>query len=422
MKNQLQKKLYLLIFLASSILVTDECHGDEVERLVKGLSDRKERMSVAKKLANRGKSILPRMVALIESDNKSTRIGAMVVLQMIGKPAVPILAKCLRDKRVSVRRNGAFYLGLIGKDAASAAGELSLLLSDEHEWVRLCAAQALERIGCRSQSTIPRLLAGLGDDVEDVRLACAQTLATYGEEILSHLLGGLNSPNWRVRAGSIECLGRIEVPARIVVPALVPALEDENETVAGQAANSISSFEEAALPYLMKGLKLSSRRGRVLAARTFMFIGRSSVIALPDIISADLPPETKADVIDYIRARQNEIQYWVIPAVYEEEIKLFHIYSAIWLVICSFFQLAIRSPNSWHLRVVITAGPIVLAGGVGCWIALSQPWSEYFMIYPVFTPYFLPIVVMICLSFIGFGHIKALDIVIKRLHNSKKTI
>jgi HEAT repeat protein len=132
------------------------------------------------------------------------------LLQARGKPAVPFLARCLRDKDVDVRCNSAAALaeigptldelpgliealsdeewvtrqyaaiaiGKIGPSAKAAALPLSCLLKEEQIWVRMAAGEALQRLGPSAVDAVPALIEGLSDKFTAVY--CAKALGKIG--------------------------------------------------------------------------------------------------------------------------------------------------------------------------------------------------------------------------------------------------
>ena len=56
------------------------------------------------------------------------------------------LMKALDDKEYGIRSLAAYWIGEIGRPASNAVPKLKLVLSDEHEEVRLAAQEAIRKI------------------------------------------------------------------------------------------------------------------------------------------------------------------------------------------------------------------------------------------------------------------------------------
>lgn len=407
------KVLYISLFL---ILLgpLNHCYGTELDDLINDLTkDHGTQEKAAKTLAKLFRPNSPKIIELIESKDSALREGGFEVLRWIGKPAVPVLVPYLKDKRVMYRRQAAYYLGKIGKEASGAVKSLAKTLRDEHCWVRLDAANALTKMGRQSRPAIPALLRCLGDKVSDVRRACSDAIFPFVKELLPSLLTKLKDPSWAVRAGAAEALGSPHLPPEIVLPALFQLLNDEDETVACAASCSINMFENVAVPYLVKGLRSRSLRERVSAARLLSYLDRCPRTVLPAVIVARIPPEVREEVVDEIRWKQKSVPWWVLPAVYHNEIKTFLLLSNSWLLILGFCQWTFKKvrSSSFAFRFAVLSLPLSLLAGAGVWMASNEPWARYFIpYYSTFGIYLWPVVSVMTILIMGLGITTCLDL------------
>jgi HEAT repeat protein len=104
------------------------------------------------------------------------------------------LVRHLEDGRDIVRGNAALALGALGTAAAPAARSLGVLLRDDAPRVRLCAAQALDRIGDAAVlETADDLVGALGDSDAKVADACARTIGARKARMIAALVRGLET-------------------------------------------------------------------------------------------------------------------------------------------------------------------------------------------------------------------------------------
>lgn len=147
----------------------------------------------------------------------------MLILSIIGLPAVPDLVNVLSDEEDTV---GKIYimrlLARIGPGAASAVPELMRALDSQFLQSRIAAADALSTLGPAAEVAVPALIAGLTDSFADGRQAMAACLA---------------------------CLGAASEPA---MPALLPLLADQKEGVRRAAADALEQIGPSTVPALIE--------------------------------------------------------------------------------------------------------------------------------------------------------------------------
>ena len=141
---------------------------------------------------------------------------------------VPVLINALKDEDKNIRRNAAYALARIGKDAVPA---LITALKDEDSDVRSNAADALGKIGADAKEAVPVLITALKDEDNYVRSNAADALGNIGtgaKEAVPALITALKDEDYYVRTSTAEALGKIGKEAKSAVPALRAALQGAN--------------------------------------------------------------------------------------------------------------------------------------------------------------------------------------------------
>ncbi len=101
--------------------------------------------------------------------------------------------------------------------------------------------QAAFRLGAMANPVIvPDLIAAAGDADDTVRAFVASGLASLGRAALNHVRTSLADGNNRVRETMVAALRHMNDAA--VVPDLIPLLNDPADTVRGAAANALREY------------------------------------------------------------------------------------------------------------------------------------------------------------------------------------
>lgn len=227
------------------------------------------------------KDQIPTFLAALKDENSAVHTAAALVLKKMGPLAVPALVKQLESKEEADRRNAAEALGMIGPDAAPAADALLKRLKDPSEEVVAKATDALDRIG---KSPIPGLIALLKDTDKDQRAKAAEALGGLGprgKEAVDELRKATKDAEPEVRAKAIAALREIGPDvARSALPDLITALKDKEAEIRKQAAAAIAPFKEsgnAAVQALAELLNDPDEAVRKEAADTLSLIGPASL-------------------------------------------------------------------------------------------------------------------------------------------------
>lgn len=153
---------------------------------------------------------------------------------LLGGPALPGLARCLREGEYVERL--AVVRALAQCPAAGATPLLIDALRDPEAAVRAAAAEAL---GLRpTDASVTALIRALKDPAALVRAAAATALGqTRNPAALDPLIAILADPQWEVRVAALEALGRLGDP-RAFDP-VAARLEDTDHEVRQQAAETL---------------------------------------------------------------------------------------------------------------------------------------------------------------------------------------
>jgi hypothetical protein len=154
-------------------------------------------------------------------------------------PGLEPLLESLRDDDKSVRWRAVLALGEMRSEHRDAIFALVDALDDSDQGVRWAAAASLGKTGPPARDAVPALAGALNDPDDAVlRWHAAAALTQIGpvaKEAVPALIGALKDERVREQAG--EGLVKIGLPA---VPALLEALQDDNESVRWHAANALT--------------------------------------------------------------------------------------------------------------------------------------------------------------------------------------
>src|SRR6516165_4913011 len=264
-----------LLFLCAALLCSAESWAQEsidpiVARLIEDLSnpDPDERVSSALALGN--------MAAGSKRDVERA------------KPAVPALARAMKDKNKEVREFAAFALGNIRADPGTLVSALTEGLQDKESSVRKRSAEVLGGFGGDAQSAVPVLVEALGDQDDDVQRQAAEAIGKIGGNVwilVPALLNAFKNSNNSQAADVLADIGRkaADVHADIWRDAfskaatLVEILQERDRTRSASAAEvlgAIGPAADAAVPALVDALKDPDRYIAATAAGALGRIGQ----------------------------------------------------------------------------------------------------------------------------------------------------
>ncbi len=204
-----------------------------VDDLIEKLSNPSEevRDNAAEKLVEIGEPAVPALIDALKNENNLVRGGAAEALGCIcDASAVPELIETLKDEDKLVREVAAWALGIIGD--ASAVPLLIEALKDDDWNVREAAAEALG--GIDNGPFVPALIEALKEEDANVRGGLRLALKMIGTPAIPALIEALNDVDMAVRYDAAEILGNLGDGSGITV--LIGGLQDGDEELRGWAA------------------------------------------------------------------------------------------------------------------------------------------------------------------------------------------
>jgi HEAT repeat protein len=217
----------------------------------------------------------------VDGKTVSDRVGEALV--KIGPSGMEALVELLHDKDPSVRRDAAFvfiHLGPAGRDAIPVLIEA---LKDSDQWVPSYAAEALGKIGPQDQRILPALLEALKSTHDQTWIKALEALGNFKLTLLhvGVLIGTFESkPAW-CPAGVARVLANIGPDA---APALMEALEHKSSNVretAVIALGLIGPDARSAVPAILTSIK-----GAYCPLYAYDALQRMGRAALPALIAA----------------------------------------------------------------------------------------------------------------------------------------
>jgi HEAT repeat protein len=173
---------------------------------------------------------------LLKDPDATVRAAAAAMLGRLAEPsAVPALVQAVADSSAGVRAQAVEALAALGDRGGRPA--ILAALRDPEEGVREAAALALGQLG--DGAAVEPLFETLGDPDWCLRRAAAQSLGGFADARAAQALQRLatQDPHWCVRRAAVCAMGRRADQS--LVPALIPALEDEHWSVRSAAHESL---------------------------------------------------------------------------------------------------------------------------------------------------------------------------------------
>jgi HEAT repeat protein len=227
-----------------------------------------ERPSVVRVVAPRDGEVeeLCRQVWAAEFSIRMKAARRLVELGPAAKSAIPVLTKVLNRKGDG--QVGEIAAEAMGKMGVEAVAPLREILRNGYK-VRF-VARALGEIGAASAPAVPELI---------------------------HALKGAKTH--RDRAILAQALSQIGPAAKPAIPVMIEAMDSSSETAGsptmpGPIATAVGSFDEAAVPLLLKALESEKRNLRIASAKALVAMGPRARGAIPALLEklGDSSPET----------------------------------------------------------------------------------------------------------------------------------
>jgi HEAT repeat protein len=192
--------------------------------------------------------------------------------------AIPFLLRGLNDPDAMVRRNSLLFFESTRVMSPAAEKELTKLLEDKNEAVRVAAAIAmLKATGDKKYLDLP--VAALASSDAQIRSTAAQALALCGKEakvVENSLRLGLNDPSDSVRVHCAYALSLLTSQPEPFIRELAAFLESENELTrqwaVGYLALAARGARDVAEKILFEKTKSENRFARGVAIGTLVDI------------------------------------------------------------------------------------------------------------------------------------------------------
>jgi HEAT repeat protein len=239
------------------------------------------------------------LVALLSSNDATTRRKAADDLAANGKTAVPQLAEALESDSAQTRAAAAYALNEIGADAAAATPKLIDVLKDDDELVRALATSTLAQVGLDQSVLINIMTAAIQNESGLVKDVAADALVKIGADAVPALGDVLKSESANSLAKQVAAtlIGDInqadelgDAAVRSVVPILAETLSNGDSDVRKAAAGALGDFgplADVAIPALSRALLGENSGVNQTVASSLMKIGQQSVPGLTEALNSD---------------------------------------------------------------------------------------------------------------------------------------
>ena len=185
---------------------------------------------------------IPALIQAFQDVEKDVRRSAVAALIEIKEPkAVPVLIQALQEKDKEVRKMAIEVLG--GIQSANSLPYLIRALQDEDEGVRLTALAELE--GMKAPEAFPGLIRELKDDEDwySRRMLDEYLKEVRTPDVIPYMLPLLEDSDADIRGKALWAIRRMELTKCIeALPALIEALDDEEEFVCGKALQLVEEI------------------------------------------------------------------------------------------------------------------------------------------------------------------------------------
>jgi HEAT repeat protein len=280
-----------LILICLSVNVAHSQTSSTVSFLRNNLkdSDVTVRLSAASDLAELGpdaKEAIPDLIETLKDRNEDVRLTTVDALTAIGKDAIGPLIEATKSDNVDIRWGAAEAIRRIGPEAKDALPQLTKLLEDKDEVIRLRAAYSMSVFGLGGRAAVPILVDALQHENADERTRAVEGLQRIGLPAVPSLTRKLEDPNPKVRNSAAEALGKIGSDARDAVPNLIKVLKDPDASVRRHAAAALGNFwpqADVIAPHLLEALDDWDPTVIKAASHAMARLGQVARIAIPSL-------------------------------------------------------------------------------------------------------------------------------------------
>jgi hypothetical protein len=162
---------------------------------------------------------------------------ALGVLGPVAAPAVPALARALREPGMFLRGEASKSLGLIGSNAVP---ELVRASGEKDVDVRRAAVRALAITLTNSAAAIPALIASLADQDKFVSNEAGHALRAVGQPVIPFLIEAIAREHGDLQREAAWTLVSVSSSPQLTVPLLVKMLDDPDPETRRQAIQMLT--------------------------------------------------------------------------------------------------------------------------------------------------------------------------------------
>jgi HEAT repeat protein len=267
------------------------------------------------------------LVRLCEEPDATVGPDAARAISFLGlkaRPAVPALARALKDPRQSVRFWASEALGKIGgPEVRAVLPDLVAALDDEDRWVRIHAAQAIAAFGGDARGAVPKIIDMLWEVPPDYHLVeVAQALGRIGPdaaEAIPAMLASLErvEPGWcgEVRASLDRIMPR--TPGATVA-GLIAAMRSSDPAGRYRAAYELGRLIEGSPPSaeavaaLERSIDDPDVRARRMGIAVLGRLGKGAASARSDLVRATRDPDPSARRLAAWAAPRTAAGSWIV--------------------------------------------------------------------------------------------------------------
>jgi len=233
-----------------------------------GSKDELKRVGASTALCELGvaaKAALPSLLERMNDQNETSSVrlaAALAAKEMKPEDDVftPMLLSLLNSADKHVRLQTVEVIGTLGEVAQKSAPRVIELLGDSDPEVKMSAMQSLGRISPDPHAAVPVLIAALqGIDGSMFAARGLGLMGTAARDAIPALISALEYQDDNTRAEAAVALGRIGVQTKDVLPALVRTLSDKSYEVRRSAVCALGELGPAAAPAVPALNKMSTR-------------------------------------------------------------------------------------------------------------------------------------------------------------------
>jgi HEAT repeat protein len=232
-------------------------------------------------LARTGPGAVPRLLNALRQ--KASHIDPISeALAQIGRPAVDLLTRAVKDPDPRVRRGAALALGRIRPVVPGTASTLTAGLSDPDRDVRAAFLTAIGAIGPRAAEAVPTVRGLLKDDSPEIRILALEFLARAtprDDRLVTDIAPLLRNADPRVERRTVEVMRTLGPRGFKAMPEIVAKLDSKDPQVRLASVEFVESHGTAAagaIPQLTRLLDDPTPKVRMISARALGGLGKAA--------------------------------------------------------------------------------------------------------------------------------------------------